>query len=544
MEKHGAVSTTSNRSERRTATMTPPALEPYTGAWTAAEAAHLLRRVGFGPTYEEIQWSVSVGLNATLDTLFEKRPEPTPPINYYFNDDPLVPVGETWIDKEITRGVRGLITARNRSLMAWLVGYFLDGPIHVEPKLTLFWHNLLVVANIANPHIRWIYWTMLRENALGNYRTLIKKVTIDPAMLFYLNGNENTAQSPNENYARELLELFTIGKGPLAGPGDYTNYTEQDIQEIARALTGWRVNGRQYRSIFVSRRHDKGVKRLSHRFGNAKIPNLEEKEYERVVDIIFEQEEVSRFIVRKLYRWYVHYDITEEVEKQVIEPLASLLRQEDYAIEPVLRTLFGSAHFYDSCVRGVMVRSPMDYLFTLLRTGEVPMPEKRIEKYFVWERIGLFLIREEQFPFRHPSVAGWPAYYQEPVYYRIWLSSVSLPNRKTWTDNLVDGRYRFRRRYKIGMDLLGIVHRFSAPEDPDRLIEELNTLFLPYPLTDAQRQYLKKEVLLPGLPDYEWTVEWDQYKSNPDDENARMAVLNRLRALMKVMLNMPEHQLM
>ncbi|MBK9745017.1 MAG: DUF1800 family protein [Saprospiraceae bacterium] len=115
----------------------------------------------------------------------------------------------------------------------------LKGDANIREKMTMFWHNHFVTADINDPRYNYIYISLLRKNALGNFKQLTKDITIDPAMLNYLNGRDNTGQAPNENYARELMELFTLWQSPLAGPGDYTTYTEDDIKEMARVLTGW-----------------------------------------------------------------------------------------------------------------------------------------------------------------------------------------------------------------------------------------------------------------------------------------------------------------
>ena len=156
-------------------------------------------------------------------------------------------------------------------------------------------------------------------------------------MLLYLNGNENTKEAPNENYARELLELFTIGKGEVAGPGDYTTFTEQDVQSMARVLTGWTINllaiGTKLESIFLAPRHDTGSKQLSSRFNDEIIENAGDQEYSNLIDVIFEQDEVSKFICRKIYRYFINHEIDDEIEANIIEPMAQIIRDDNYEVE-------------------------------------------------------------------------------------------------------------------------------------------------------------------------------------------------------------------
>lgn len=303
------------RSERISAAAPPSAifavttsLAPYDGPWGIEQAAHLLRRTSFGPPYRLFKEAVEKGLEATVNELFSDRPQPGPPINYYFENDPNVPVGATWIDAPYSLSTN-LRTYRFNSLRGWTILQMMEEGISIREKLTLFWHNHFAINNINDPRYLYKYIALMRVNAWGNFRELAKAVTIDPAMLRFLNGNQNTRNAPNENYARELLELFTIGKGDLAGPGDYTNYTEEDIREMARVLTGWRDQGfntinadLKVDSFFRPFQHDTGIKRLSFRFDETEIGNMGDQEYVHLIDIIFQKEEVARHICRKLYR--------------------------------------------------------------------------------------------------------------------------------------------------------------------------------------------------------------------------------------------------
>jgi uncharacterized protein (DUF1800 family) len=239
--------------------------------------------------------------------------------------------------------------------------------ISIREKLTLFWHNHFVVGDSTIAHREYLYYTLLRSFALGNFRELTKEITIDTSMLFYLSGAENTDDAPNENYSRELLELFTVGKGQLDSPGDYTNFTEVDVIEMAKVLTGWGVppinNANTLTAQFSNNNHAQGDKQLSHRFNNAVIVENGEQEFRDLIEVIFQQDECSRFIMRKLYRWFVHYDITEDIEVNVIEPLAAILRDHNYEIAPALKILLKSEHFFESTA--CMIKNPMDLIMSV-----------------------------------------------------------------------------------------------------------------------------------------------------------------------------------
>ena len=528
----------------RSVSLLSSSLNPYTGSWNYEHAAHLLRRTIFGPTKTQIDQAVADGLSFTIDQLFASQPLPEPPIHFIFDNDPGAAVGETWVDAPPFPDVPGLNGARYGSLYAWSFGLMQESGISIREKMTLFWHNHFVVADINDPRYTYKYSTTLRENALGNFRELVKKITIDPAMLIYLNGTQSTAIAPNENYARELLELFTIGKGALAGPGDYTTFTEDDVVQMARVLTGWIARGQDptvVESNFVPFRHDTGTKQLSPRFGSVEISNAGDQEYSNLVDIIFQQDEVARFISRKLYRWFVHYTIDDTIENDIIEPMAQLIIDNDYEIELALRALLSSEHFFNAANFGCAIKHPIDFLFGLINTLEVPMPDASITKYFVWRQLYRVIIPLEMVIFNHPTVAGWKAFYQEPLYYRIWINSASLPVRMELAIALA------RRQAQIGdnpfgVDVLTFISQFDNPLEVDPMIDEFSRIVFARELTQNQKDYLK-DVLIPGLPDFEWNVEYSEYLSDPDNEDLRRAVESKLQNMLQAMVSMAEYQL-
>lgn len=349
MNKRSFLKTVLGGSAQKKSNYTSPTgnitLNPYTGPWEFAEAAHLLRRTIFGPTKAQIDQSVQEGLNKTLDRLFEPQPLPEPPIYFQFENDPSVAVGSTWVNTLPDRSVQGLLNARRRSLTAWMMGLMKNSGLSIREKMVLFWHEHFPVNGINSGIVGYHYVNTLRANALGNFRTLVEEITITPAMLIFLNGDQNTLESPNENYGRELLELFTIGRGDLAAPGDYTNYTEQDVVEIARALTGWRArvfDDGTIGGVFIPTRHDTGAKQLSHRFDNRIIQNGGEEEYKTLIDIILQNEEVARYISRQLHIWFVSSDINPDVEANVIEPMAQIMIANGYNIQPVVKALLST----------------------------------------------------------------------------------------------------------------------------------------------------------------------------------------------------------
>ena len=304
-------------------------LTPYSGQWEKSQVVHLLNRTVYGTSKNAINDFLSLGMEESIEKLFEERDQPSPPVYYNYGDDPLVPNGETWVYTPLTPGTPNQNNARKRSLRAWQIGLFHQSVDHIREKMWLFWHEHMPIAAVNNAQVEYQYADLIKRNALGNFKTMIEEMTICPAMLFFLNGNENTAENPNENYARELLELFTIGRGPDVGDGDYTNYTEVDIAAIAKCLTGWRSrfvdNNPLPQGLFVSNRHDKSTKQLSFRFDNAIIENAEEEEYKAVIDIIFAKLETAKYLCRQLHIWFVGSEITEDIEQNIISPMADMM---------------------------------------------------------------------------------------------------------------------------------------------------------------------------------------------------------------------------
>jgi hypothetical protein len=555
MDRRAALSTLlprGPRQEREAPRVLHTGLAPYTGQWGFQQASHLLRRGMFGPTNAQIKWAVQQGRAATVNKLFEELPMPAPPVNTYYTNDPGVPIGATWIGALYPATALGAeIGYRGRSLASWIIGNMWEEGISARQKLTLFWHNHFPIAEILDPKYRYRYYTLLYSHAWGSFRDLTKAITIDPSMLIYLNGNRNIRTAPNENYARELLELFTIGKGPLVGPGDYTNYTEQDIREIARALTGWRDFGFTTSSVdgsiganFNVNQHDTGTKTLSNRFNNAVINNLGEQEYAHVVDIIFQQAETARYICRKLYQWFIYYEITEEAEVNVIDPMAQILINNDFEIKPSLKALLSSEHFFDPENYGVMIKNPWDFILSTVKSLQVEYSQPLAQRYDSWYHFSGVASLMEMSYFSIPDVAGWRAYFLAPQYYRNWISATTLPIRMRLTDRLATvGENPFQGNGQLmRINVLSLINTLDNPSDPNAVVEEFSQILHPKPLTTNQKNALKA-ILLPGLPDFEWTVEYGQYAQNPTNSALASAVETKLRALIKAMLSMPEFYL-
>lgn len=535
--------------------LSPPdgnlSLTSYTGEWTYEQAAHLLRRAMFAPTHAQIKAAVEKGLDATLEELFQDLPMPEPPLNPYFEEDPNVPVGATWVDAPYREEIPGqeeidLHEYRHYSLRAWTFGLMLTEGVSLREKMTLFWHNHFAIHDVDDPKYLYRHIQLLRSYAWGNFRNLVKAITIDPAMLRMLNGNQNSKYAPNENYARELLELHTVGKGEQVGAGDYTTFTEQDVVEIARALTGWRDKGynttdpeQAIEVLFDSEIHDTTTKQLSFRFNNATLNDGGEDEYKQVVDIVFQHPEAARYICRKLYRWFIYYKIDDATEQNVIEPMAQLLISNDFEIKPVLEAFLKSEHFFHIRSVGPMIKNPIDHVITGIKTfGVIQYPEDLKSRYEIWYRIFDQTPRMQMEYFSPPEVAGWKVYYQAPAYYRLWINASTLPMRMNFTNTLVlEGLAG--EDVRLELNVLDFIKTLDDPYDPNKVVEDFAKILCPKSLTANQLKLLK-EILLPGLPDHVWGVEYTNYEADPNDLQQAMLIDEKLRQLLRVMLNLPE----
>ena len=325
-------------------------------------------------------------------------------------NDPFAPFGSTWVTAPYSSTV-DLFPYRYDSLTSWISeGYYRAG-LSLTQRMLFFWINHFGTPMEGDQRSSYQYYELLRSSALGNFPELVKTVALEPMMLIFLNGADNTKESPNENFARELLELFTIGKGPQAGPGDYTTFTEDDVRAFARALTGY-VLRYQYSGDprvqptvqYVPSRHDAQPKVLSARFGGATILPQGANELSAAIDIIFAQPAVGTYLVRKLYRYFVNYDVTPEVESSVIRPLAVGFGESRFEIIPLLRRLLSSEAFFAPSNRGVLIKSPLEFAVGLYRAFGLELPETDItRRYLLMRRSSWLLYEQRMLPWGAPQ---------------------------------------------------------------------------------------------------------------------------------------------
>lgn len=529
-------------------------LETYTGQWEEGEVRHLLSRVLFGVKKSEFDYFKTLNMEQAVDLLLSNSVIPKPPVNNYeglenSDEDPHVGLGETWIyaphggDKEGQRIV---------SLKTWLIDNSISQEATIHEKMVLFWSNLLVtkVWDVFVAKASYQYFNMLYTHALGNYKTLIKALTLDPSMLSFLNGKSNTKEAPDENYGRELQELFCIGKG--AGSA----YTESDVQEAARVLTGWRIHWEPYNeegtftSYFDFFKHDAGDKQFSSFYNNRVIEGKQQsagaEELDDLLDMIFENPECSKYICRRIYSFFVYNEIDENIEQTIIEPLAEIFRENNFEILPVLKVLFKSQHFYDELNWGALIKSPADHVFGLWRSLSVPVPgdgeiglTHQMERSMLWHMSGMGMEIGDP-----PNVAGWTPYYQAPQYDKAWITTSTITRRATTTDSLVYWGFWVSSENRIKLDLIAFVSSLDHPEDPNLLLAETTLLLFGVSVSEETINDLKSILLSGSLSDYYWTDAWDDYLSDPNDETKKGIVENRLKWTFQRILQLGEYHLM
>ncbi len=370
----------------------PSAPDPWNLKW----AGHLYRRAAFGGTLIELREAVKQGHAATLDRLL--------------TGDPTVNAG--WEKLIADLGEKSSLQNEAQQLRIWWLYAILNTPHPLQEKLTLFWHNHFAtsIAKVQRPLLMCRQNQILRKYALGKFRPFLLDMTHDAALLYWLDSNSNVKGRPNENYARELMELFSLGVG---------NYSETDIREAARAFTGWGVNGDVHE--FDDTLHDAGAKSVFGQKGDWKGNDI--------VRIVLEQPVAARFIVKKLYRHFISE--TAAPPDSLVEPLAEQFRKSEYDIAALMRTILGSKHFYSGYAYRQRIKDPVEFAVGTVRAlWDVKPNESRVAVepgmiVGVLENLGQEL-------FAPPNVKGWPGG-------QSWLNTATVLARHNYTLNVAAG---------------------------------------------------------------------------------------------------------
>jgi uncharacterized protein (DUF1800 family) len=429
----------------------PTASDPF----DAIKAAHLLNRAAFGGTPAEIAHLLTLGPRLAVDHLLdfpdksaeEQDPRDVPNLSAIadypanFRELSRMFVGKTKAEQvalfqKIQFANRAALTATGDW---WMRRMAAAGRHPLQEKLTLFWHGHFTTSADGERAAKliWDQNETLRRHAAGNFAAFVKAISRDPAMLDYLNGNQNQRFHPNENYARELMELFTLGVG---------HYTEDDVKAAARAFTGWGHNGIEF--LFRKFDHDYDAKTfLGHR-GNF--------DGDDVIDILLQQPACATHVASRVWNFFV----SEEPDPAVIASLGNILRDSHYDLRPMLRTLFTSRAFYEPMHIGSQIKSPVQLLIGTARLLGVDLPPGR-----VMFQPNSPLMQMGQLPFFPPNVRGWPGG-------RAWINTSTI-----------------FVRYNAALRLAAECHPDPTPSR-DTAVDHWLARLIPRPIAPEQRQPL------------------------------------------------------
>lgn len=551
-------------------------LDPYTGTWSDTEVIHLLKRTSFGNSKTAVDHLLSLqNASEAVDFITDLTNKAIPqypssgPLNHYQNIaantvDSTISYGEDWSTTNLpySAGSSDPVINSHRlyGLQYWNWGIWLNDGYTIREKMVNFWYHFIPVEFIVlrssfynSATICSDYMKIFRNNALGNFKTIIDEVTKSTAMLLYLGNHYSTASAPNENYAREILELFTMGKSPQ-------NYTEADVQSAAKVLSGWRIPTDfkapyPFQSGFNSSRHNQTDKSFSAFFNDTTIFNKTgvhgAQELDEFYNMLFQYQgiTIAKYLCRRLYRFFIYYNIDEETETKIITPLANQLINSNWEIKPIVKTLLKSQHFFDIANRGVMIKSPFDLLAGILNTFDVNTTEPNSDiytQYRFWQYFNDYSKNNlEQEVGNVPDVSGWKAYYQEPAFYQNWINSNTIQKRDRIIDLLIKGTGGVGT-FKFKIDAIAFLKQFnsSVQLDPNQVVDVFVKYALPLPLPQAYTTEIKTQTLLGNqTTDNYWTSAWQAYLTNPTTANTKI-VNDNLKALLNAVLRLAEFQLM
>lgn len=491
-------------------------LEPYapsaSAPWDAVRAGHLLRRTTFLPRWADVGALLAVSPSQAVDLLLNTPSNPTVPSMVDHVTESL-----EGLDITYQNIIKGQWLADMATLRGWYVDVLRGANLTLVEKMTAFWSghftsefetdDTFVVGPLLYRQNK-----LFRERGLGNFKDLVMAVTLDGAMLVYLGGDLNNAGAPNENYARELLELFTMGLG---------HYTESDVKNAARVLTGWRSaryedqpapNG-MFNTYFRAQSHDINAKE----FLGVSIPArdnttnteflVQRDEVRRLIDIIFEKRgrEVALFICRKIYRYFV-YSNPAGADDAVISAMADIFMQNDFEIRPVMAALLKSAHFFDNANIGAQIKTPAEFEIGLSR-----------QLGFMNNLISDMAKLQMQL-FDPPNVSGWPGY-------RDWITTTTYPIRSDIATAAVNAMQESA--------IIDFIKSFPDYTNVSALVDASAAILLPRHLSNDRKATLQAK-LLSGAPDYEW----------PDIiNNSPSTAARNMRDMLTTLVQLPDFQL-
>lgn len=540
-------------------------LQPLQKKLGLRRAKHLLRRATFRYSKLDIDQFSDLTADQAVDLLFLHYSDPIPE-----PQDPQDAVSPYWINTIPYSALTGEARKKNYVKAAWI--HNATSNASIKHKMMLFLYNQFTISTATGKSPdHYDYLLLLDHYHQGNIRELALKVTFSNIMLRYLNNNTNTDNKPNENYAREFFELFTIGKGPQVAPGNYTHFTENDIVEAAKVFTGIRSDSSRSTIDPVTgipmgylqlNRHETSDKTFSGAFldktihGATVVEDIE-REMTDLVNMVFSQRRTAEHICERLYRYFVKDTISSDAHNQVILPMADMLRQDQYNLEGCLKQLLKSHHFYDMDdldagdeTIGGMIKSPLQLLCEITQFFDVSIPDHQqspVDFYRTYYHSFVFnkYFTSAGMAFLEPStVAGYPAFYQAPNYSKFWFDSSTIIARYKLMESFISGRNQIignTNQIKATFDVVEYVKNspvFSDPQDPYILTQDLIDYLFPESVSSDRFSYFADDIFLNNTMAYNWSLAWSDYLSTQDDSVVRP----RLEQLVIYLVNSPEFQ--
>lgn len=539
-------------------------LTPKTNALGMRLAAHLLRRTTYMVTPARIKSFATKTPAQAVAELLQTVPAPVVA-------EPVDPkTGQLWLNTTVEP------TTGDYELKRYVTGWWLNEAKRdstINHKMMLFLHNSFTISfeDTGDSRMLFDYIRLLRFYSLGNLKKLGTKITLDRLMLQYLDNAYNGKRNPNENYAREYFELFTIQKGPQIGPENYTHYTEADIRVAAKLFTGFNYTDKRADRTDPETKlpmgrynfgnHDTTDKTFSAAFQNKVIKGATSeadmaREMNDFVEMIYGQDATAKSFCRRLYRFLVSRKITAEIENDIITPLAATLKQSNYELKPVLSQLLLSSHFYDEDdtsatdeIIGSLVKSPMELTLEPLNMFNLPIPDPKTQAQLHYDEfyrkslIDTLFSRANFRLFQPPNVAGYPAYYQEPGFTRIWFTTDTIIARYRLPEMLLSNRRmlsggNFGTQLFIAPFVKNSGH-FTSPANATVLVTEMLQYMLPEMPDQTRFNYFLNEVFLDGLSAKNWEFDWGRYVTSNDDVSVKIP----LGYLVTAIMYSPEYQL-
>ena len=451
-----------------------------------SQVAHLLRRAGFGASPETVDEFEALGLKGAVDRL----------VDFESVED----------DVEERFKLFNLDLKKLTDLQRWWLLRMVYTRRPLQEKMVLFWHGLLTSAsakvglpnptpqNPDPPHYLLNQHNFFREHAVDRFEALLMGVARDPAMMIWLDSQTNVKGKPNENFARELMELFSLG---IAGSDGQPTYTETDVREVARAFTGYGLDAGKF--TFRPAQHDAGPKTI---FGKTGAFNGDD-----VIDLILAHPSSAPYICRRLFAYFAY----PNPEPDVLDGLVQVFRSSNGSIRAVLRTLFTSPAFYSPKAYRATAKSPAEYVAGMARSLELQTDAFNVQGS---------MQRMAQTLFNPPNVSGWPGG-------AAWFNSTTWLERVNRANSVLSIR---KDDHTQPVALLTFVQRHSL-DTPERAVDFFLDL-----LVDGQVRAPQRQVLV------DYVTEGSLWKGVPAKES-EPAVDRKLRGLVYLILASPEYQL-